>query len=228
VQIGSDYQQLRRDWNKMKHFNMIVCGVGGTGVIGLSELIKKAASLEGNRVVSSESRGSAQRGGSTTASVRYTLLEGNETYDDRTSVWSGAVGVGEADLMIATEVAEGIRNAHYLSASSKVILNDFIVMPKQTRKEMKAKSLKYPSLEEVASSLRQITPLVYVVNASEMSVKNFGTYRMTNPILVGICLAHGFLPLRNDTIKGLLKGKDKDALELGLKQKILSSRVSPK
>jgi len=88
----------------MKHINIIVCGVGGTGVIGLSDLIKKAASLEGNRVVSSESRGSAQRGGSTTASVRYTLLEGNEKYDDRTSVWSGAVGVGEADLMIATKL----------------------------------------------------------------------------------------------------------------------------
>jgi len=101
-------------------------------------------------------------------------------------------------------------------------------MPKQTRKEMKEKRLKYPSLEEVVSSLRQITPSVYVVNASEMSVKNFGTYRMTNPIIVGICLAQGFLTLKNDTIKGLLQGKDKDALELGLKQTILSPGVSPR
>jgi indolepyruvate ferredoxin oxidoreductase beta subunit len=206
----------------MRQFNLIVCGVGGTGVVGLSELLKKAANLEGNRVLSAESRGSAQRGGSTTASVRYTVIGENEKCSDRTLVWSGAVGVGEADLMIATEIAEGIRNAHYLSESSKVILNNFVVMPKQTRREMKERSLRYPSLEEVVSSLQKVTPHVYVVNASEMSMKHFGSYRMTNPILVGIAFALDLLPLKRDTVGSLLKEKDKDALELGLQNKSLS------
>lgn len=199
----------------MRHFNIIICGVGGTGVIGLGELLREAAGLEDNRVLATESRGSGQRGGPATASVRYTTLDESEEYNDRTALWSGSIGVGGADLMIATEVAEALRNAHYLSGNSKVILNTFTLMPKQTRQEMKAKSLKYPSVEEVVTMLHQLTPHVYVANASDMSMEHFGSYRMTNPILVGRALARGLLPLKKDTVKSLLQGNAKEALELG-------------
>jgi indolepyruvate ferredoxin oxidoreductase beta subunit len=199
----------------MRHFNIIICGVGGTGVIGLGELLREAARLEGCRVLSAETRGSGQRGGPATASVRYTTLDENEDYTDRTALWSGSVGVGGADLMIATEVAEALRNAHYLSEKSRVILNTFTLMPKQTRQEMKSKSLKYPSIEEVVALLHKLTPHVYMANASDMSMKHFGSYRMTNPLLVGLTLARGLLPLKKDTVKSLLQGDAKDALELG-------------
>jgi len=199
----------------MKQFNIIICGVGGTGVIGLGELLREAARLEGNRVLSVESRGSGQRGGPATASVRCAALDENEKHDDRVTIWSGSIGVGGADLMIATEVAEALRNAHYLSENSKVILNIFTVMPKQTRQEMKINSLKYPSVDEVLAMLHKITPHVYVANASEMSLEHFGSYRMTNPILVGVALALDILPFGKDTMKSLLQRDAGDALELG-------------
>jgi indolepyruvate ferredoxin oxidoreductase beta subunit len=199
----------------MKHFNIIICGVGGTGVIGLGELLRKAAILEGNRVLGTESRGSGQRGGPATASIRFTSLDENEEYYDRTALWAGSVGAGGADLMIATEAAEAIRNAHYLSENSRVVLNTFTLKPTQTRQEMKAKSLKYPSIDKVVAMLQQLTPHVYVVNASDMSMKHFGSYRMTNPVLVGLALARGLLPLKKDSVKSLLKGVATEALELG-------------
>lgn len=199
----------------MKHFNIIVCGVGGTGVIGLGELLRKAAIREGNRVLGTESRGSGQRGGPATASVRFTTLGENEQYNDRTALWAGSVGAGGADLMIATEAAEALRNAHYLSGNSRVILNTFTLKPTQTRQEIKTRNLKYPSIEEVVAMLKQVTPHVYVINASDMSMKHFGSYRTTNPVLVGMALARDLLPLQKDTVKSLLKGVAKDALELG-------------
>ena len=201
----------------MKHFNIIICGVGGTGVIGLGELLREAARLEGNKVFAAESRGSGQRGGPATASVRFTALKKNEKYNDRSALWSGSVGVGSADLMIATEVAEALRNAHYLWENSQVILNNFKLIPKQTRKEMKDKSLTYPSNEEVVAMLQQLTPHVNPVNASDMSMEHFGTYRMTNPILVGLALARGMLPLKKDSVKRLMKGDAKEALEVGFR-----------
>ena len=199
----------------MRHFNIIICGVGGTGVIGLGELLRKAAILEGNIVLGTESRGSGQRGGPATASIRFTSLDENEEYYDRTALWAGSVGFGGADLMIATEAAEALRNAHYLSGDSRVVLNIFTLKPTQTRQEMKAKSLKYPSIDKVVSMLQQLTPHVYVVNASDMSMQHFGSYRTTNPVLVGQALARGLLPLKKDTVKGLLEGVAKEALELG-------------
>ena len=207
----------------MRHFNIIICGVGGTGVIGLGALLREAAWLEGNRVLSTESRGSGQRGGPAIASVRYTALDENEEYNDRIALWSGSVGIGGADLMIATEVAEALRNAHYLSENSRVILNAFTLMPKQTRQEMKVKSLKYPSIEEVVALLHQLTRHVYVANASDISMEYFGSYSMTNPVLVGLTLARGLLPLKKDTVKSLLQGDAKDALELGFQSQNCSN-----
>jgi indolepyruvate ferredoxin oxidoreductase beta subunit len=199
----------------MRYFNIIVCGVGGTGVRGLGELLRKAAMLEGKRVLGAESRGSSQSGGPVTASVRLTTPDENADFNDRTALWAGAVGAGGADLMIATEAAEALRNAHYLSENSKVVLNTFTVKPTQTRQEIAAQSLKYPPIEEIVAMLHQVTFHVYVVNASDMSMKHFGSYRTTNPILVGLALARGLLPLKKDTVKSLLRGVAKDALELG-------------
>jgi len=204
----------------MSQYNILICGVGGTGVIGLGELLRKASILEGGIVLGTESRGSGQRGGPAVASVRYSVPDENEVYDDRTALWSGSVGIGSADLMIATEAAEALRNAHYLSERSQVILNAFTLRPTQTRQEMKEQALKYPSIEEVVAKLHQLTPHVYVANASEMSMKHFGAYLTTNPILVGLALALGLLPLKKDTVKGLLRGDAKDALELGFKSKV--------
>lgn len=198
----------------MKQFNIIICGVGGTGVIGMGEMLRKAAMLEGNRVLGAESRGSGQRGGPATASVRFTSNNGDEAYSDRSALWTGSVGVGSADLMIATEIAEALRNAHYLCEDSKVLLNNFKLFPKQTRKEMKAGTLAYPSNDQVVAMLQELTPHVELVEASELSMKHFGTYRMTNPILVGMSLARGMLPLKKESVGRLMKGAALDALEL--------------
>jgi indolepyruvate ferredoxin oxidoreductase beta subunit len=199
----------------VKHFNIIVCGVGGTDVRGLGELLRKAAMLEGKRVLGAESRGTSQSGGPVTASVRFTTSDESEDFNDRTALWAGAVGAGGADLMIATEAAEALRNAHYLSENSKVVLNTFTLKPAQTREEMAAKSLKYPPIEEIVAMLQRLTPHVYVLDASDMSMKHFGSYRTTNPILVGLALARGLLPLKRETVETLLQGVAKEALELG-------------
>lgn len=199
----------------MRHFNIIICGVGGTGVKGLGELLRKAGMLEGKRVLGAESRGSSQSGGPVTASVRFTTPDEGEVFNDRTALWTGAIAVGGADLMMATEAAEALRNAHYLSENSKVVLNTFTVKPIQTRQEIAAPTLKYPLIEEIVGTLQQVTPHLYVLDASDMSMQRFGTYRITNAILVGLALARGLLPLKKESVNTLLQGVARDALELG-------------
>lgn len=201
----------------MKQFNIIICGVGGTGVIGMGETLRKAAMSEGNRVLGAESRGSGQRGGPATASVRFTASNGKEAHNERSTLWTGSVGVGSADLMIATEIAEALRNAHYLCQDSKVLLNNFKYIPKQTRKEKKAGTMTYPSNDEVVAKLKQLTPHVRLVNASDLSMEHFGSYLMTNPIMMGMSLARGMLPLKKESVKRLMKGATQEALELGFR-----------
>jgi len=49
-----------------------------------------------------------------------------------------------------------------------------------------------------------------------MSMKHFGSYHMTNPFLVGLAIARGLLPLKEDTLKSLLQRDALNAFELGL------------
>ena len=54
----------------LKELNVIICGVGGQGVVLMSELLGNAAIQDGVEVRGSEVLGMAQRGGSVTSHVR--------------------------------------------------------------------------------------------------------------------------------------------------------------
>ena len=200
----------------MKVFNIIVCGIGGTGVIGLGTLLKNAALPEGIGVVGSETRGSAQRGGAVTSSVRYLLRESKSESADFSGYWMGMIPVGGADLMIATEAAESLRNILYLSEKTRIVLNTFAVPPKPASKAKQKRAVNYPSISDISDNLKQITPHVRVVDASKMSMERFGSYLLTNPILLGVALADVHLPVKKETLNDLLtRGRQREALEMG-------------
>lgn len=98
--------------------DILICGVGGQGTVLASKLIASAAMHQGAVVHSAETIGMAQRGGSVTSHVRI----GNGAY-------SPLIPAGSADLMLAFEPAEAVRNLHYLKKNGTVIVNRVPVMP---------------------------------------------------------------------------------------------------
>ena len=64
---------------KMNEFSILITGVGGQGVILLSNVLGIAGIHEGCMVISSETHGMAQRGGSVECHVR---LYGSEEGED--------------------------------------------------------------------------------------------------------------------------------------------------
>jgi indolepyruvate ferredoxin oxidoreductase beta subunit len=202
----------------MKHYNILVCGVGGTGVIGFGNVLKQAAALEGIMVVGNEVKGRAQRGGGVTNTVRYTILEKNEPFNERKRI-TGALPQGSADLMIATEAGEGLRNVKYLSERSVVIINTF---------ELRQVGLEYPDMAKGLAWLRQIARRVIPLNASDISMANFGSHRMTNQVLLGAVAAIPDFPIKLKTFRELLKSEvEAKAFELGLKSLSLTDFSSP-
>jgi len=192
----------------MNQYNVLICGVGGQGVMSLGTLLKQAAMPEGMVVVGSEVRGAAQREGAVTSTVRYTVTDEAEKYDERRALHSGKIPFGRTDLMIATEPSEALRNAHFLSSRSKVILNTYVI---------KSKGFDYPEMENIVARIREITNNIYTLNANEISLERYGSYRMANAILLGAALAHSDLPVSRDTIELLLERKEEvEALDLGI------------
>ena len=100
------------------HKNIILCGVGGQGTVLASRLISAAAMKKRLPVMSAETIGMAQRGGSVFSHLRI----GEDIY-------SPMIGPGEADLILAFEPAEAVRMMPYLKKGGQVVVSSRAVQP---------------------------------------------------------------------------------------------------
>ena len=98
--------------------DILICGVGGQGTVLASRIIAAAAMDEGSPVHSAETIGMAQRGGSVTSQVRI----GGEAY-------SPMIPFGAADMILAFEPGEAVRNLRYLRRGGTAVVNTAAVKP---------------------------------------------------------------------------------------------------
>lgn len=97
---------------------ILLCGVGGQGTILAADLLA-AASLEAGLMVKvSEIHGMAQRGGAVTTIVRV-----------GSHVASMVADLGSADVVVAFETTEALRNLSYLKEGGSMIVNDQAIKP---------------------------------------------------------------------------------------------------
>ena len=92
--------------------NILICGIGGQGTVLAAKLLDQAAIGAGLPVHSAETIGMAQRGGSVTSHVRI----GDECF-------SPLIPYGTADMIIAFEMCEAVRNLDYLKKGGTVVVN---------------------------------------------------------------------------------------------------------
>ena len=98
--------------------NIILCGVGGQGTILASKLIASAAMESNVPVKTAETIGMAQRGGSVFSHVRLGM-----------GVASPLMARGSADLIIAFEPAEAVRQLPFLKPDGCVVVSARPVVP---------------------------------------------------------------------------------------------------
>ena len=82
--------------------NIIICGLGGQGILFMTKIMAQSALNKGYKVMGAETHGMAQRGGSVISHLRL----GN--------VSSSLVRMGSAHLMLALEESEGYRFLPFL------------------------------------------------------------------------------------------------------------------
>ena len=94
--------------------SILMVGVGGQGTILAGKILSSGLVAAGYDVKMSEVHGMAQRGGSVSNQVRY----GRQ-------VFSPIIGKGQADILVAFEMMEGMRWLDYLKPGGKIVVNDF-------------------------------------------------------------------------------------------------------
>jgi len=169
----------------VKEFNILITGVGGQGVILMSELLGKAAVADGLRVRGSEILGMAVRGGSVTSSIRL----GDEVYGP-------LIPMGKCHTLIGMEPSEALRNIAYLSKSSLVIINTAVTIPFT----VSVGESKYPSLEEILGKLSQASDRTIQLDAAQLA-EQAGNLLTTNIVMLGALFGTELLPIKMATIK---------------------------
>jgi len=162
--------------------DILICGVGGQGTVLASRIIAAAAMDEGSPVHSAETIGMAQRGGSVTSHVRI----GGEAY-------SPMIPFGAADMILAFEPGEAVRNLRYLRRGGIAVVNTAAVKPV-------TESLKDTGYDgsEMTAYLETKCDCIFV-NAEEVCAP-FGSSKFFNIIMLGVAAGSGHLGLSRETL----------------------------
>jgi indolepyruvate ferredoxin oxidoreductase beta subunit len=190
----------------MIKYDILICGIGGQGVISLGTVLKLAAINEGLMVFGAERRGGAQREGVVTSNVRYRGITDGREYDEREMATSGLIPIAGADMMIAMEPLEALRHAGYLNEDSIVIINDFPLIPVSVR----IGEHEYPEREVIYARLREFTTNLHIFNIDDISKENFSSLQQVNTISLGIASSLGNLPVSDDSLLFTIKNQFPD------------------
>lgn len=100
-------------------YQIVIAGIGGQGAVFLVKVLSIASAIANQKCLGTENHGMSQRGGSVSCYVKIG------------DFYAPAIDEGQADLLIALEGNEALRNIQYLkSTDSTIIVNADEKFPK--------------------------------------------------------------------------------------------------
>lgn len=166
--------------------NVLIAGVGGQGVLLVSEILAEVCMEAGYDVKESEVHGMAQRGGSVVSHVRY----GPEVY-------SPLIEMGTAHVLLALEELEALRWVNYLRPDAVMIVNRQQIKPLPVAVGLQA----YP--KGVLAKLRKAARVV-VIDGVRIA-RQVEDMRAINIVLLGALAA--LLNLNSTQLRRIIKEK---------------------
>ena len=168
--------------------NIILCGVGGQGTVLATRLISSAAMARHIPVLSAETIGMAQRGGSVFSHLRM----GED-------LCSPMIARGEADLILGFEPGEAVRLLPFLKPEGQVVVSSRAVMPVTA-----ALSDTGYRAEDMLAYLSSRVEHLTVVDV-EKALQEVGSPKVLNLILLGAAVRSGALGLEAEDLKDAVR-----------------------
>ncbi len=163
--------------------NVLIAGVGGQGIILLSDVLGNAAIRSGYGVRGSETHGMAQRGGSVVAHIRIG--------DAR----SPLIPRGRADYLVALEPLEALRYLDYMAEHCISVVNSTPIPPASTHGRVAG----YPSVEAILEELSGYAE-VFPVDALALA-KRAGSVLTANVVMLGALSALKGFPIKQKVLE---------------------------
>ena len=147
--------------------DIILCGVGGQGILSIATIIGEAAMKEGLYIKQAEVHGMSQRGGDVQSNLRLSS----------SPIHSDLIGNGQADVIISMEPMEALRYLPYLNKETGWIITSsvpFVNIPN------------YPDMEQINLEYANMKNAISI--DIEKLAKDNGIPRSANVILLGAAL----------------------------------------
>ncbi len=192
----------------MNNYNILLAGIGGQGLMLLSQVMGDACTRSGVKVVVGAQHGLAQRSGSISAHVRIG------------DAYSPLIPYGTADVIIAMDAMEALRYVEFLKQGGMVIMNSRIMHPPlETAPIIKNRQEKgmYITLEQVKEQLGKVAEKVIAIDAEKVAVEA-GNPRTENIVLLGAASTLGGFPVKIEPLKESIgRVVPKNAVEANMK-----------
>ena len=143
--------------------DIILCGVGGQGILSIATIIGEAALNENLYIKQAEVHGMSQRGGDVQSNLRISS----------DPIHSDLIGKGQADVIISMEPMEALRYLPFLNENGWIITSStpFVNIPN------------YPDMEVIKADLAKVKNVI-VIDIEQLAKDN-GVPRSANVILLG-------------------------------------------
>ena len=174
--------------------DIIITGVGGQGIVLASKLIAGTAMKKSIPVMSAETIGMAQKGGS----VQSYLRLGGGSY-------APMFPKGSADLLLSFEPGEAVRMLPFLKKGGTAVVNTHAIMP--TTASLAGAS--YSGAEMIAYLEQTVENLVLV--DGEGACRALGSPRALNMVLLGAAIRTGVLPFTVDEAEEVMRASVRPA-----------------
>lgn len=144
--------------------DIILCGVGGQGILSIATIIGEAAIKDGLYIKQAEVHGMSQRGGDVQSNLRISSEPIN----------SDLIAEGQADVIISMEPMEALRYLPYLNKKTGWIITSsvpFVNIPN------------YPDMDKIKEEYSKLNNVVFI--DIEQLAKDNNVPRSANMILLG-------------------------------------------
>ena len=177
--------------------NIVVTGVGGSGVVTIGALIAQAAQIDGLGAGMMEMAGLAQKGGAVHIHCRL-----SKSPDDISAI---RVTMGECDALIGGDlvVSSGSKclNLTANGRTKAVVNSDQIVTGEFTRNT----DFEIPNDQLIVSMEAKLKDELSLLNSSKLATKLMGDSIYSNILILGASWQKGLLPLSHEAILHAIK-----------------------
>ncbi|HEU0153999.1 MAG TPA: indolepyruvate ferredoxin oxidoreductase family protein [Arenimonas sp.] len=175
-------------------WNILITGVGGTGVVTIGALLGMAAHLENKGASVLDQTGLAQKGGAVTTHVRIARTPAD--------IHAVRIAAGEADLVLGCDMV--VVNDYWALSKiradrTEVVINDYQAMPGPFTRQP---DMQFPAagiVDAIRTALGGREPLQ--VAATEIATALMGDAIATNLFMLGVAWQRGLVPISLEAIE---------------------------